>query len=415
MNTSTARTVLLATSLAFAALTGAPANAELPEHPAVAGFGPTAIDFVEPDLDVQFGDAVAIRDGIAFAGLPDSHGGRVAVFTQTSGWQRVQTLDAPVPGDQFGRTLAFRDGLLIVGGRSAVDVYKRSNGVWIHVQTLQPLATDAVELFPLALRYEGGTLLATADRGSLPSLVYVFELNTNGRFFRRTRLRPLAPAPGEVFGASLSMTSTTLLIGAPHGDPRKSFNIPDYSGIGAAYVFKRNSRGNWAQTQKLTAVENAFGFGAAVAIDRGMIIVGAPKIDVQGGINGPEANAAGGAAYGFLPVGGRYLESFKLRPRADELPQYEAFGFQIAMSGRFIAIAAAEPYGSIDAFPRGFVLTYERDGNSVTPRGVASGHLVSSSLGLANNLLLVGDPGDDRCISGCPGRATLYDIARFRQ
>jgi hypothetical protein len=426
MDTSTVRSVLVATSLVLAVLSGRPASAELPEHPPIASFGPAPADIEEPteenpfpDFELLFGEAVAIRNGIAFAGVPFSHGGRVAVFNQTtSGWRRVQTIIAPVPDDAFGSALTFRDGLLVVGGRSAAHVYKRSNGVWVHTQTLQPLATDAVELFPIALRYEGGTLLATAYRGfTLPSLVYVFELDTNGRFFRRTRLRALDPKPGDVFGASLSMTNTTLLIGAPRGDPGfiRPFNIPNYRGTGAAYVFKRNSRGNWAQTQKLTAVENAPGFGAAVAIDNGMIIVGAPKVDVQGGVNGPEENAAGGAAYGFLPVGGRYLESFKLRPRPDELPQYQEFGYQIAMFGRFIAIAAVEPYGAISEYSEGFVVTYDRDGTSVTSRGVAAAHLASSSLALANNMLLVGDPGDRRCTVGCPGQATFYDIARFRQ
>jgi hypothetical protein len=419
MDTSTVRRLLVAASLVLIALSSPPASAELPQHPAVAGFGPGPGEIQEPtDFEAGIGEAVAIRNGIAFAGVPFADDGHVAVFNQTtSGWRRVQTLIGSIPNDAFGSALAFRDGVLVVGGRSAAHVYKRSNGVWHRTQTLRPLATDAVELFPIALRYEGGTLLASAYRGfALPSLVYVFELDASGRFFRRTRLRAPDFEPGDVFGASLSMTSTTLLIGAPRGQPgSRIFNIPTYGGTGAAHIFRRNSRGNWAHTQQLTAVENANGFGTAVAIDNGMIIVGAPKIDVQGGVNGPEENAAGGAAYGFLPVRGQYLESFKLRPRADELPQYQEFGYQIAMFGRFITIAAVEPYGAISAFTRGFVLTYDRDGTSVTARGIAAGHLVSSSLALANNILVVGDPGDFRCIFGCPGQVTFYDIARFSQ
>ena len=116
-----------------------------------------------------------------------------------------------------------------------------------------------------------------------------------------------------------------------------------------------------------------------------------------------------------MPVAGRYLETFKLRPGPDEKSQYEAFGYDVAMFGRNIAIAATEPYGSVSIFPIGFVFTFQRDGSILTPRGVAASHIVGTSMGLANNLLPVGGPGDFTCPFGCPGNATLYDVLRFSQ
>ena len=409
MFTCTTRTVLMCVSVTLAALAGARAAAELPLHPSVETFHPIEADFDIPGpsepprtFDLHFGDTVAIRNGIAFASIPLSHGGRIAVFNQTaSGWQRVQTLNAPIPGQRFGRPMTFRDGLLIVGDRdqAAAYVYKRSNGVWTLRQTLRPPTTDSVTLFPVALKYEAGTLLATGERVEAHNLVYVFELDTNGRFSRRTKLRALDARPFDGFGISLSMTNTTLVMGS----------------FGAAYVFKRNSLGNWTQTQKLVPVGTAKGFGSSVAIDQGMIIVGAPNEDVETEFDTPDGHWAGGAAYVFLPVAGRYLESLRLRPRIDEKFRYVGFGSRISVFGRHIAIDAVGPPTFVSIMSHGIVFTYTRDGSSVLARGTAQGHLAGTSMALANNWLLVGDLGDERCPFGCPGSATLYDINRLSQ
>ena len=37
-----------------------------------------------------------------------------------------------------------------------------------------------------------------------------------------------------------------------------------------------------------------------------------------------------------------------------------------------------------------------------------------NSIALANNWLMVGHLGDERCPFGCPGEATVYDVNRFR-
>jgi hypothetical protein len=424
MITSSIRWVAASVAVAFAVLTSPLASADLPEHLQVAGFAPSGDDLEIPDdpsqlnFDMRFGEAVAIRDGVAFMGIPGSRDGRVAVFNQTgTSWQRVQTLTAPTPVslDQFGRALAYRDGFVFVGSQTATYIFKRSNGVWKHSQTVKPPATDGATRFPVALRYEAGTLLASAQRGStLSSLVYVFERDASGKFVQRAKLHALDAEAGDHFGASLGVTGTALVIGSPTGgDGQRQFGVPVFQGPGAAYVFRRNSLGNWVQTQKLTAVEDPPSFGTAVAIDNAMIIVGAPLFDTVGGVNGPEEHAAGGAAYGFVPVAGRYVETFKLRPSADEKSQYEAFGYEIAMFGRNIAIAATEPYGAVSIFPLGFIFTYDRAGSTLTARGVGDSSLVGTTMGLSNNLLLVGDPGDFTCPFGCPGHATLYDVLRF--
>ena len=259
---------------------------------------------------------------------------------------------------------------------------------------------DGVALFPVALKYEAGTLLASASSDT--GLVYVFE-RADGRFFRRATLRARDARPGDGFGSSLSMTKTTLVMGSS----------------GAAYVFIRNGLGNWVQTQKLVPAGTADGFGSSVAIDQGMIIVGASSEDLETEFDTPDGHWAGGAAYVFLPTAGRYLESLRLRPRVDEKFEYVDFGRQVAMFGRYIAIQAEGRPTFQSVATEGIAFTYTRDGSSVLARGIASTHFQSNSgnisMALANNWLLVGHLGSNRCFNGCPGDATLYDVNRFRQ
>ena len=149
---------------------------------------------------------------------------------------------------------------------------------------------------------------------------------------------------------------------------------------GAAYIFIRNSLGNWVQTQKLVPAGTAEGFGSSVAIDEGMIIVGASqgtsnRSSIRRTITGPAAR------------------------RMYSCPWRDAISSCYATEG--------------------LVFTYTREGSTVLARGIASNHFESNSnnisMALANNWLLVGHLGGQRCFNGCPGDAKIYDVNRFRQ
>jgi hypothetical protein len=401
--------------IALAAFSSNPALAELPEHPLAQGLGPAPSDSPqipgEPPAPMQFGAAVAIRNGLAFAGMPgEANGGRVGVYSlATNGWVRTAALVGSdlAPGAEFGRAVTFRDGIAVVGSRTAAYVFKRVSGVWKQIQKLVPPAVDPVSTFAVAIRYEAGTLaIGGRASGTASDAVYIFEIDsTTGKFVRRASLRAADGFHGDRFGDDISMTSTTIVIGAP--------------GNGAAYVFRRNSAGRWVQRQKLVAVEaqRALGFGEAVAIDNGMIIVGAPGTDPEGGENGPptqDGHVAQGAAYGFLPVNGQYLESFKLRPRPDEFFTYEKFGAAIAMFGSRIVVSASSNGILGCEGPEGFVFSFARDGASVLTSGIATEAIKDPvTLALANNWLLVGSPFDGCTQEGFIGSGALFNLNRL--
>ncbi len=432
---SNARAALTCASMMLAALSSFPAVAELPTHRRVALLGPTAAEAGLPNEEglpnsPDFGAAVAIRNGIAFVGIPAAAPvARVAVYTQTAtAWVRTATLtvpDAPLVGavhNGFGRAITFRDGLAVIASDRFVHVFKRVNGVWTDVQKLAPppkgSPTDFWEIS--AMRYENGILAIGSSSSVRDSVVYLYELAPTGKFVRRATLRAPGGFPGDRFGSSVGVAGTTVAVGG---------------GIhNAAYVFRRRSDGTWVRTQTLVAADSSpeSEFGSAVAIDRGMIIVGAPSHDCVGGEIGvfcrgggsPDGSAAGGAAYGFVPIGGRYVQVFKLRPGSDQHFNYWQFGRRIAMFGKHIVIDAAEQsfVGDPDVFgfAPGLSFSYIRDGSTLTARGITSGYIQSDSMGLANNWLLVGSTHDlatdsfcSTLAMACFGEAHIFDLNRF--
>ncbi|HKS57398.1 MAG TPA: FG-GAP repeat protein [Steroidobacteraceae bacterium] len=420
----TRRAWLVCCSITLAALSSAPASAELPAHRTVAQLGPTRIEgaFGEdpfPNHNPDFGAAVAIRNGIAFVGipaaLPTAH---VAVYgLTTAGWARNATLSVsdavPAGGYQsngFGSAIAFRDGLAVIASYSFLHVFKRVNGVWTDIQKLvpPPNPSPTPDLWKIsAMRYENGILAIGWNHFSGDHVVHVYELAANGKFVKRATLRATDGAAN--FGADVATAGNVLVVGAD----------------GAAYVFRRRSDGTWVKTQKLVAADSSpvRSFGAAVGIDQGLIIVGAPEHDCVGGDNGvfcesTSGAGAGGAAYGFVPFSGQFTQVFKLRPGSAEHANYWQFGRRISMMGKFVVIDAAEQefVGDPELFgtPPGLAFTYTRDGSTLTAHGLARGYIASDSLALANNWLLVGSTLTGQfcptILAACPGEARIFDL-----
>ena len=390
--------------VACASLLAGQAAAELPRHPIVLSASPETADIEPEEAAPNMGAAVAIRNGQAFVGMPGwKFRGAVRLFTQTaSGWVKTATLTGnDTQRISFGRSLTMRDGILVVGSANAAYVFQRGGGVWTQIQKLTPQAGDDPFSFADSLRYEDGTLAvgASGTSGVTAGAVYIFVRDGTGKFVRRAKLRPSDSAIGDGFGRDISMAGPVMVVGGAAG-----------------YVFKRNSSGLWRQYQKLVSTDTrAFGFGAAVAIDRGMIIVGAPSADSTGSLEEPS-----GAAYVFVPnAAGRWVETLKLQPRPDEIEQFKRFGEGIAMFDKHIAIASEG--GFFEAGDVGnpvFAFTYTRSEWSVTSRGVAvAPHTTIQgappSVALANNWILLGYPCSTE--SFCFGGAAVFDFNRFQQ
>lgn len=147
MSTLTTRAFIACVSITSTVLFAPAATAQLRQHPVVAGMGPTQFD-IEPEPDFidqpNFGAAVAIRNGVAFVGIPGIRGGQggVRIFTQSSTGAWVNSGTLTVSGAwELGRSLTFRDGVLVAGAASLDSkpnayVFRRVNGVWTQTQKL---------------------------------------------------------------------------------------------------------------------------------------------------------------------------------------------------------------------------------------------------------------------------------------
>lgn len=394
MSRITPRAVLA--TIFIALIASGPALAELPRHVLLQTWEPLPEEQSLPpifdDLPNEFGFDLAIRNGLAFVGMPRTLGtGQVAVFTQgTRGWTRTATIIASdrTSGDEFGRAVSFRDGLVVVGSARAAYIFKQVDGVWREQQKIVRLVSDGGVFFARGLKQEAGVLAIRNE-----AAVYIFERGTTGKFERRARFAP--PAGRSWFGNSISMTRREIVFGSPP----------------AAYILGRNSSGQWIRRQRLVPLhpDPGGGFGETVAIDRGMILVADRNIVADP--NGENV----GLVYGFVPGGqGKYVEAFQLS-QPDEWPATR-FGLSIAMFGTRFAVGAAEFDDDSGETPdRAFVATYLRDGSVVRPLGFVQNSTVPTSIGIANNVMLVGSPLTGFCVWGtdCIGEANLYDLSRF--
>jgi hypothetical protein len=417
-----ARVLVKIGALTFASLIATSALAQLQAHPVVATFRPTEAEIFPKAMahgphPVELGRAVAIRDVYALAGMPGTrdNGGSVATFMRNTSnvWQRTGTLvpNDPTATTRFGQSLAFRSNIAVVGSTNAAYVFRRDNNVWKQILKLTPPTQDAVTDFAVSVQYQNGIVVVGAYRLNAPGAVYIFQIDTAKRaIVRRARLTAVDGHFGDGFGTSVSITHDTIVVGSP-GAGRTGSEPPT---PGAAYVFRLNGTG-WSQRQKLIAadIENGDRFGTAVAIDRSMIVVGAPGVDRTGDYFGVPADYyAGGAAYVFVPANGLYAELQKLRPRPDESADYHEFGSSIAMFDPYIVVAAdSAGLLGVAYHPPGYGFTYTRSGNTVASRGIAHMDVRSWSVSIANNWLFMGTPTEDRCGQGaCIGHAVVFNL-----
>lgn len=128
---------------------------------------------------------------------------------------------------------------------------------------------------------------------------YIYEETTPGNWIE-TKLSPPDGNATDIFGYSVAINDSFAVVGAPQNDYHFSNSSSAITGIGAAYVYKRTSLGNWTFLNKLSGwagyLSQYDAFGSSVSIYDKTIVVGAPNFQ-HDTINGPTVNA--GAAFIF--------------------------------------------------------------------------------------------------------------------
>jgi len=213
---------------------------------------------------------------------------------------------------------------------------------WEQVARLAAFDAAVDDLFASAISASDSVAVVGAPaKNSLTGLVDIF-INIGGDWSYHSRVvGDTARFPEQSFGASVAVSNTRLIVGAPKYAIPGSFHIQR----GALYVFA--NRGQvFDQIQILTIPDGVDDemLGAAMAydVDQGHIIAGAPG-----------RNDRQGAAYVFRDTGGTFIQTQRLT--ASDGGQFDDFGGSMAMTNVWAAIGAANKSSGLGA-----VYIYER-------------------------------------------------------
>jgi hypothetical protein len=280
-----------------------------------------------------FGGSIAI-DGdtavISATGDDDQgdYSGSAYIFTRdaTGVWSQQAKL-LPTDGAalyRFGSSVAISGDTVVVGatvqgGYGSIYVFKQdTTGNWNQQAKLVPSDCDMTDPIGNVVAIYDETLVvgnsADDDFGNSSGSVYVFARDASGNWNQQAKLYATEGAKGDFFGISIDITGDTLAVGASGDDNDNGIDS------GSAYVFTRDSSGNWSQQAKLLAAEGAEddGFGRSVAIDNDTLLVGSPR------------TGGGSAVYVYeRDASGNWSQHAKLHP--DLMPAM--FGNQVAIDG----------------------------------------------------------------------------------
>ncbi|GAB4435075.1 MAG: hypothetical protein OHK0011_18260 [Turneriella sp.] len=263
------------------------------------------------------------------------------------------------------------------GDRGAVYVFKRDgSGNWIQDAYLKASNAEDWDQFGFSVAVSGSTIVvgvvgedsnqttitntdgtASGDNSaSAAGAVYVFKRDGSGDWIQDAYLKASNAGASDFFGTSVAISGSTIVVGAPTEDSNQT-SITNTDGsastdnsagdAGAAYVFKRDSNGDWIQDAYLKASNAGAGdvFGNSVAVSGATIVVGAygedsnqTTIDNTDGSASTDNSASGaGAAYVFKrDASGNWIQDAYLKASNANASDY--FGYSVAVSGSTIVV-----------------------------------------------------------------------------
>jgi hypothetical protein len=214
----------------------------------------------------------------------------------------------------------------------------------------------------------------------LGATVLNFGLHAQGPV-SEAKLAPSDPVESQQFGAAVAVDGDIALMGAPADCPMGIY------AAGSAYVFTRSSSG-WSQKAKLLASDFAecSQFGCAVAASGDTLVVGA----------GNDAGSVG-AVYVFTRNGNTWTQQVKLTPTDPTAAR--AFGSAVALEGEIlVAGAPADAEAGANA---GAAYVFVRNGTTwsqqakLLPAAPAPAQAFGSAVAVSGNCVAVGIPRVD--------------------
>ncbi len=274
-----------------------------------------------------FGTAVAVAGTTAVIGAPGVNlaAGAAFVYARSGAtWRGQGQLIDPrgVFGNEKGAAVAISGTTAVIGAwgvqhtSGAAYIYVKSGSRWHHQATLYDPGRHSFDWFGAAVAVSGSTVVIGAWGGAklVAGRAYVY-VRSRGRWRLQATITGLSHY--DDLGASLALSGTTLVIGAPG----------ESDSDGAVYVYVRSGT-HWHQQAVLPGPHAAFqGFGEAVALSGDTIAIGASG-----------ANYYTGAAYVYARAGQHWTLRASLTDLANR--PNDGFGTAVAISGIHLVVGA---------------------------------------------------------------------------
>ncbi|MGH7463559.1 MAG: choice-of-anchor B family protein [Longimicrobiales bacterium] len=331
----------------------------------------------------SFGTSVVIGDGELIIAEPNNHfrPGLVYVYRRSGGvWREAAQLRAPAAerADGFGTVLAATGNTLFVGQRGGqIHIFKKQGSTWRAAGTLAADGITGADAecnqygycstqFGITLAAAGDWLLV-GEPGSAPGeaprrrrgqepepappgVVHTFKRGADGSWIRQGRLQPADGAPGDGFGAAIALAGGRALIGAPNAraaaDSTISRAAADSAISGAAgdSAIERAGRviefvlvdGTWREAGRIAVSPELNGaFGAAIALQGDIVVIGAPGSD-----------DGRGAAFLYRRDPRTGVWSGQSQLAAADAESGDRFGTAVALDGDDVWVGAPAPRGT---------------------------------------------------------------------
>jgi hypothetical protein len=175
---------------------------------------------------------------------------------------------------------------------------------------------------------------------------FIFDRNSDGDWSQVARLTPSPSA--WLFGWSVALDGDIVVVGAPNHGAQGMY-------AGAAFVFERQTNGAWTQTARLLSSEgNVFDSqGTCVAVVGDTVFVGAPYAGPE-----PEEN---GRVYVFTRDADGFWQQTQILA-GDYSPEWTDFGGWMTVEGERLLVGAKWDFGP-PGIRSGTVYVFERTGD----------------------------------------------------
>jgi len=377
-----------------------------------------------PAANDCFGVAVAISGArVAVAAYQEDTGapkaGRVYVYNLQSGTPVIPFLalskPSPEPNDCFGNAVAFAGNRILVGvesgnagginSGSVLEFNLASGTPGTPVRTLNNPIPQENGYFGTSVSLSGDQAVVGAYRDDTGApnagTCYAYNLAGGTPGVPIAALRKPSPADSDYFANAVAISGTRILVAAFLDD------TGELEG-GASYVFDLSSGtpGTPVSTLANPRGDSLDRFGAAVAIDGDLVVVGAPGSDAG-------ASGAGRVSVHDLSASKPTTVMTYLDDPAPAVD--EGFGGAVAVSGRFVVVGAAGDDGGAD--DAGRVYVYDLSSLPVTaPYCVipnpapAAGDRFGNSVAISGSTVVIGAALDDAGATDS-GSVYVFDLA----